>query len=111
MNDLTKKHDKRIIWIHWLSAALILTMIPTGKILRDTSVSSTKLLLYQWHITFGILVFIMTIYRSYLFFTAKRPQRLETGWYVDNTHCLGATSFLYRIVVFRNFRIINCFYR
>ena len=84
MNDLTKKHDKRIIWIHWLSAALILTMIPTGKILRDTVVSSTKLLLYQWHITCGVLVFAMTIYRSYLFFTAKRPPRLETGWFVHN---------------------------
>lgn len=84
MNDLTKKHDKRIIWIHWLSAALILTMIPTGKILRDTVVSSTKLLLYQWHITCGVIVFAMTIYRSYLFFTAKRPQKLDTGWFIHN---------------------------
>lgn len=84
MNDLTIKHDKRIIWIHWLSAALILTMIPSGKILRDTDISSTKLLLYQWHITVGILVFSMTIYRSYLFFTAKRPPRLDTGRYLHN---------------------------
>ena len=85
MNNLSIKHDKRIIWIHWLSAILILSLIPTGKILRDTSVSATKLLLYQWHISCGILVFVMTIYRSYLFFTAGRPKKLETGWYVHNT--------------------------
>jgi cytochrome b561 len=79
-NNLGDKYDYRVSIIHWLSAFFILSLIPTGKILRDTEGGFAKLALYQYHVAIGTVVFLLTFYRIYLFYTKHRPAALQTGW-------------------------------
>lgn len=78
-NDLTRRYDKSVIWVHWLSFLLIAALVPTGKILREYPEAVDRFLFYQIHVCVGILVFVMTLYRSYLYFSKPRPPRLNTG--------------------------------
>ena len=94
-NDLKARYDIQIIIIHWLSFLLIAALVPTGKILHETEVVSEKMLLYKIHILVGILVFVMTIYRSYLFFSKPRPRRLDMGLSIHNTLVLWVQRFFY----------------
>jgi cytochrome b561 len=94
-NDLTARYDRRVIILHWVSFLLIAALVPTGKILHETSVVSEKMLLYQVHIGIGILVFVMTIYRSFLFFTKPRPPRLDMGWKLHNSLVLWVQRLFY----------------
>ncbi len=92
---MTARYDIRVVIIHWASFLLLAALVPTGKILRDTTVAADKLALYQFHFAVGTLVFLMTIYRAYLFFTKLRPPRLETGWTVHNRVIVWAQRFFY----------------
>jgi cytochrome b561 len=83
-NDLAARYDTRVVIIHWISFLLIAALVPTGKILRDTPVGAYKMSLYQYHLVIGSLVFLMTIYRVFLFFTKARPPRLDMGWIWHN---------------------------
>ena len=94
-NDMTARYDIRVVIIHWVSFLLIASLVPTGKILRDTTIAADKLFLYQFHFAVGTLVFFMTIYRAYLFFSKPRPLRLETGWTVHNRMIVWAQRFFY----------------
>ena len=78
-NDLTHRYDKSVIWVHWLSFLLIAALVPTGKILREYPEEVDRFLFYQIHVYVGILVFLMTLYRVYLYFSKPRPPRLNTG--------------------------------
>ncbi len=77
-NDLSHKYGKSNIVIHWLTAVLILALFPMGKYMED-STASEKLGLVKIHAILGIVVFILTIARSYLFFKSKRPDDIKTG--------------------------------
>ena len=94
-NDMSARYDIRVVIIHWVSFLLIAALVPTGKILRDTTVAADKLVLYQFHFAIGTLVFLMTIYRVVLFFTKPRPARLETGWSVHNRVIVWTQRFFY----------------
>jgi cytochrome b561 len=94
-NDLKARYDVQIIIIHWLSFLLIAALVPTGKILHETTTVADKMLLYQVHIVVGILVFLMTIYRSFLFFTKQRPPRLDMGLPLHNLLVLWVQRFFY----------------
>jgi cytochrome b561 len=94
-NDLTARYDKRVVIIHWISFLLIAALVPTGKIMRETPVGLTKMVLYQYHFVIGILVFIMTLYRVYLFFTKPRPPLLETGLMLHNQVIVWVQRFFY----------------
>ena len=83
-NDMAARYNIRVVIIHWVSFLLIAALVPTGKILRGMTVAADKLVLYQFHFAVGTLVFLMTIYRVFLFFTKQRPPRLETGWTMHN---------------------------
>lgn len=78
-NDLDSRFDKSIIWVHWLSFLLIAALVPTGKVLREYPEAVDRFLFYQIHVFVGVLVFLMTLYRVYLYFTKPRPPRLNTG--------------------------------
>ena len=82
-NDMAARYDIRVVIIHWVSFLLIAALVPTGKILRDTIVAADKLFLYQIHFAVGILVFLMTIYRVFLFFTNKQKNEQRT-----HGHCV-----------------------
>lgn len=78
MNDLTKKFSKGTIVIHWLTALLILSLFPLGKYMEGLE-PVEKMGLIKIHAILGILVFILTIIRSFLFFKSQRPEDLKTG--------------------------------
>lgn len=77
-NDLTQKFSKGTIFTHWVSALLILTLFPLGKYMVDID-PVEKMNMIKIHAVLGMLVFILTIYRSWLFFKAQRPVHLKTG--------------------------------
>ncbi|WP_394747694.1 cytochrome b [Spongiimicrobium salis] len=77
-NDLTKKFGSGTIITHWLTALLILILFPMGKYMADIA-PNEKMGLLKIHAVLGILVFLMTIIRSWLFFKAPRPEDLKTG--------------------------------
>ncbi|RLD25332.1 MAG: hypothetical protein DRI54_05095 [Bacteroidetes bacterium] len=78
MNDLTKKFSKATIWVHWLTAIIILTLFPLGKYMTGLE-SGDKMGLIKLHAGLGILVLLLTIYRSFIFFKHERPEDLKTG--------------------------------
>ena len=55
-------YDRGTQRFHWTSAALILTMIPTGFLMQDAE-GATKLLLYRSHAAVGILLVALTLIR------------------------------------------------
>lgn len=77
-NDLTQKYSRTNIIIHWLTAILIITLFPLGKYMESLS-ASEKMDLIKVHAILGVVVFILTLIRSYLFFKSKRPEGLKTG--------------------------------
>lgn len=83
MNDLTKKFSKGTIISHWLTAVLILVLFPLGKYMEGLD-TSEKMGLIKVHAILGIIVFIITIIRSYLFFKSPRPEDLKTGSKVND---------------------------
>lgn len=77
-NDLTKKYSKGTIVIHWITALLILTLFPLGKYMEGLH-PEEKMGLIKIHAILGIIVLILTVVRSFLFFKRKRPADLKTG--------------------------------
>lgn len=77
-NDLTQKYNKGTIAIHWITALLILILFPLGKYMSGLE-PSEKMGLIKIHAIFGIVVLLLTIVRSWLFFKKKRPDDLKTG--------------------------------
>lgn len=53
-------------WLHWISAVLILAMIPTGLIMADTLDDGLRLSLYQAHLLIGWTVVALAIVRLVL---------------------------------------------
>ena len=78
-NNLEQKYTKGAIIIHWLTATLILTLFPLGKYMEGLTISE-KINLVKVHTILGIIVFLLTIIRCYLFFKSKRPEDLKTGY-------------------------------
>lgn len=77
-NDLTRKYSKGTIAVHWLTAILIICLFPLGKYMEGLS-SSDKMSFVKIHTILGIIVFLLTIVRSYFFFKSERPEDLRTG--------------------------------
>lgn len=77
-NDLTKKFSKATVATHWLTSLLILILFPLGKYMEDLEVSE-KMGLLKVHIILGMLVFILTLIRTYAYFKHQRPADLKTG--------------------------------
>ncbi len=77
-NDLSQKFSKGTIIIHWLTALLILALFPLG-VYMDGLNPAEKMGLIKVHVLLGIIVLILTIVRSWLFFNAPRPADLKTG--------------------------------
>ncbi len=48
---------------HWISAVLIIAMIPLGFLMQNAEIEATKLLLYRGHVLIGALILIITIAR------------------------------------------------
>jgi len=77
-NDLTKKFSKGTIWLHWLTAIIILILFPMGKYMEGLE-PVDKMNLIKIHAILGIVILILTMIRTYLFFKKPRPEDLKTG--------------------------------
>ncbi len=77
-NDLTKKFSKTTRVTHGITALLILALFPMGKYMEDLELSE-KMGLVKVHAILGIIVLILTIFRTISFFKHKRPADLKTG--------------------------------
>ena len=77
-NDLTKKFSKTTRLTHGLTALLILALFPLGKYMEGLEISE-KTGLVKVHIILGIIVLILTIFRTFSFFKHERPSDLKTG--------------------------------
>lgn len=77
-NELSDKYSKGTIFIHWVTALLIIILFPLGKYMEGIDVPE-KMGLIKIHIILGIIVFFLTIIRSWLFFKSSRPAYLNTG--------------------------------
>ncbi len=77
-NDLTKKFSKGTVVVHWLTALLIIVLFPLGKYMEGIE-PAEKMGLIKVHAGLGILVLLLTIFRSYYFFKHERPEDLKTG--------------------------------
>ncbi len=77
-NELNQEYSKGIVIVHWLTSLLIIILFPLGKYMLDIPVSE-KISLIKVHSILGILVFLLTLFRTYLFFKNPQPQHLSTG--------------------------------
>ncbi|SNZ01165.1 cytochrome b [Flagellimonas pacifica] len=77
-NNLGQKYNKGTIAIHWITALLIIALFPLGKYMSGLE-PSEKMGLLKVHAFLGVIVFLLTIIRSWLFFTKPRPDDLKTG--------------------------------
>lgn len=78
MNDLTKKYSKATIIVHWVTALLILALFPLGKYMAGLE-ASEKMGLIKVHAILGIVVLLLSIYRTIILYKHKRPEDLKTG--------------------------------
>ena len=58
--------------LHWVSAVLILAMMPLGFLMQDAG-TGTKLLLYRAHAAVGIVVLLLTVARLLWKLADKKP--------------------------------------
>ena len=77
-NDLNAKFSKGTIVIHWITALLILTLFPLGKYM-DGLEPFEKMGMIRAHAILGMVVFFLTLIRTYHFFKSPRPDHIKTG--------------------------------
>ncbi len=97
-NDLTARYDKRVVIIHWLTLLFILILFPLGKIMEEMA-PADKMDLLKLHVILGDLVFLLTLFRVYLYFKAPRPAHIKTGakWN-DNLAVFIQRSFYFLLI-------------
>ena len=97
-NDLSQKFSKGTIWIHWLTAALILTLFPLGKYMEGLE-TADKMGLIKVHAILGVIVLILTLFRTYLFFKSPRPADLKTGSALNDKLAVWIHNIFYFLLI------------
>jgi len=82
-HNVTEKHNKGIIVIHWVTTILILILFPLGKYMEGMNFSEKSELL-KVHVIIGLLVLNLTILRVYFYFKYPRPSSLKKGSKLNN---------------------------
>lgn len=77
------KYNKESIFIHWLTAGLILVLFPLGNELEDAD-PSIRIALIAIHIVLGIVVLILSLFRSWQVMNRPQPAPLDTGSAINN---------------------------
>ena len=98
MNDLTKKYSKATIIIHWLSALLIIALFPLGKYMSGLE-PEAKMGLIKIHAISGMLVLILTLVRTFVFFKHKRPEDIKTGSKFNDKLSIWIHNIFYFIII------------
>lgn len=58
-----QRYTRTARWLHWVMAALILTLLPLGLYMEGLRFSPEKLQLYAWHKWAGVTVFLLVLVR------------------------------------------------
>ncbi len=98
-NNLLEQYSKGTIIIHWISFLLIIILIPTGFIMGEMEAGNAKHNLLLLHVMAGILVFVLTILRAWLFFRCGRPTKLETGHKLHNKLVVWVERSFYYLLI------------
>ena len=61
---------------HWLSAAVLIIQIPLGFYLVDMDFSEKRLTVESLHVTLGISIFYLTLFRLCLLYTSDAADEL-----------------------------------
>lgn len=69
------KYSKAIIWVHWITLVFATGQLVTGKMIQGSESSGQKILLFRFHVVFGIFVLLLTAIRVRLFFKGPRPAK------------------------------------
>ena len=77
-NDLTQKYTKSTIWIHWVTTALIIISFALGKYVEELE-PVDKLGFLRIHAILGLIILLLSFFRSYIYFKSPRPPQLKTG--------------------------------
>ncbi|HAS40475.1 MAG TPA: hypothetical protein DCS93_08350 [Microscillaceae bacterium] len=93
-NDLPQKYSKGVVVIHWITALLIITLFPLGKYMAGLE-PSQKMGMIKAHAILGMIVFILTLIRSWMFFKTPRPAHLNTGSKLNDQLATGIHNIFY----------------
>ncbi len=97
-NNLTQRYSRGTITIHWLSALLIIILFPLGKYMAGLE-PVEKMGMIKIHAALGVLVFILTLIRSWLFFKAPRPADIATGSRINDKLVVWVHNSFYLILL------------
>jgi len=75
---MMEKYSKQSVWVHWLSAVLIIAMIVTGQNMEEAPADAAKVLMLQIHVVTGLAAFALTIYRLFLYSFEKKKNLYPT---------------------------------
>ncbi len=81
MNSQNNTYSSRTVWIHWVSAILLFSLIYSGITMEHSPLNENKFFLYKLHFGIGIIVFILTIIRVFALFKDPKP----TGLFPENS--------------------------
>lgn len=71
------KYSSRTVWIHWLSAILIVGLIFSGINMEHNHNIAEKFKIYKIHFALGLIVFVLTGIRTIALFKDTRPKELN----------------------------------
>ena len=73
MNEQRKSYPAAIKWLHWIVAAIVLTLIPVGIVMHNLKPGPAQDTLYFWHKSFGVLVLLLMLVRLAVRLTKGAP--------------------------------------
>lgn len=69
---------------HWISFIILIIQIPLGFYLVKLDFSDTRVLLEEYHVLFGIIIFYITIFRLFYKLISKSPKLLKNSFIGQN---------------------------
>ncbi len=99
MTATTTQYDRISQVIHWVSALLILSMIPLGLVMHNLPDGPQKQVMYNVHIAIGLLVIAVTVWRLAWLAFHRWPEPLSGLSTVRLKFLTGTHVFLYVALV------------
>ena len=99
MTDTTTQYNRLTQIIHWVSALLILSMIPLGLVMHNLPDGTPKQFMYNVHVTIGLIVIAVTALRLVWLALHRWPDPLPGLSTVRLKFLTGTHVFLYVALV------------
>ena len=99
MTDTTTQYNRLTQIIHWVSALLILSMIPLGLVMHNLPDGTPKQFMYNVHVAIGLIVIAVTVWRLVWLALHRWPDPLPGLSTVRLKFLTGTHVFLYVALV------------